>query len=265
VRFTITEKPSNKIFAKLVDELPDRIEALIEHYPYWVANEFHKQLMRRGPRDIPGYLMKLRVRKFRVPKADHTFGVVLPSTAMGTKLGVDDAGDTVIYVTQKRETMPNEGVAVLEKYNPWTMDTLPYEPKAAKLVSRKVSNREVSTIRERRTDDADKVKSELANLGIKVSRAHATLLKSKVERDVVFEALRREFGAPGEPHEPHLRASLRAIQTNIEPRLFRTLARRYLSVPAERRWQKAVRAKKGKASFPKRVRPLQDFIIDGGD
>ena len=86
----------------------------------------------------------------------------------------------------------------------------------------------------------------------------------KVRKDILFEALRREWGVGGEPHQPHMRASLRMLQTSIEPKLFKLMAVRYLSVPAERRWTKAVRAKKGEASFPKRVRPLQDLIIDGG-
>lgn len=266
MRLFIRQKPSNRYAYKVVDELPERIQAIIEKMPLWAAEEFLEQLMRRGPQDIPNYLKKLRIHRFRDPKADHVFGVVLPGYEHSHKLTLDDVSQTIIYVTQRRKARPDRGVEVLERYNPWTMGTLPYDPgRAAAITSRKVTEREVGLIRDRRTRDRSRVDPELRELGIEVSRSHPTLLSRKVSRDIVFEALRREFGVAGNPHQPHLRSSLRAVQNTAIPRLFRTRMMRYLSVSTEQRWKKPVRVKMGKASIPRRVRALQDFVIEGGE
>lgn len=262
MRLTVRQKIGNRQVARLTSELPKRVAALIRNYPLWIANKYLEELQARGPDDIPGYLGDLEVQEFDHPLADHVFGVVLPGYERSTRLRIDDVARTVLMVEQRNTYRPDPGVAVLERYNPWTMDTLPYEPgKVANLVSRKVTEREVNVIRERRQADRKAVDAELRSLDIKVNRAHPTLLQSKVERDVVFEVLRREYGAPGEKHQPHLRVGLSSLQRNIEPRLWRRLAVRYLSIPAERRWQRRERAKRGDPRFPKRVRPLQDLIL----
>jgi hypothetical protein len=266
MKFEIKLRSRDRKNYRIVEELPERMCSLMEHYPLWIAQEFLKQVESRGPDDIPNYISKLKLMRFRHPKADHVFGIVLPGYEHSKRLKIDDASRTVLYIGQKRRTRPDEGVAVLERYNPWTMDTLPYEPAQATMMSRRVTERETNIIRERRLDDRDTVDDELRGLGITPNRSHPTLLSRKVSRDIVFEALRREYGVAGEPHQQHLRVSLSKIQREIEPRkLFHKLAVRYLSKPQERRWKKPVRVKLGKNSIPKRVKPLQDFILGTGD
>jgi hypothetical protein len=266
MRFTLKIKDSDKSNYRLIDDLPGRAKSFIEHYPFWIAEEFHKQLLTRGPDDIPNYINKLKLMRFRHSKADHVFGVVLPGYEHSSKLKTDDAKRTVLYIGQKRRTQPDPGVAALERYNPWTMDTLPYEAELATTMSRRVSERETNIIRERRLNDREHVDAELRALGIQPNRSHPTLLSRKVSRDIVFEALRREYGVGGEPHQPHLRVALSKIQREIEPRrLFGKLAVLYLSKPQERRWKKPLRVNVGKNSITRRSIGLQDFILGDGN
>ncbi len=262
---SITEATGNRKMWQLMEELSARITGMMNQYPAMIAEEYLELLQSTAP-DIPGYAKNLKVQQFTVGK-DQVYGVSLPGYAHSNRLKVTDKARVVLYVTPKARgrTPADPAVLVLERYNPWTMETLPFEPdrKVAAIMSRRITEREVKIIEGYRTKDRkSQVDAELRDLGVKLQRPHPTLLSRKVSRDLMFEIIRAEYGLVGEQHVAHIRPSLRKIQASVEPALWRWWTKRLVAL-GERRWQRPIRKAKGRPSFAKKVRPLQDLILDG--
>lgn len=138
-----------------------------------------------------------------------------------------DSKKVVLYIRPRRRLarVPPQ-IEVLEKYNPWTLDTLPFMPKKreALVIMRRVNGREVTKIGEQRKRDKPQWRKELARVGVAPAKG-ATKLKlgrnTKALPDVAFEALRLEFGLGVQP-KPHWRPALR----HFLPTGFRSMLRK---------------------------------------
>ncbi len=188
--------------------------------------------------------------------------MVAPGYAHSARLRGSDAKVTVIYVKPKvRQKMEDPGVVILSRHNPWTMDTLPYEPEKrwASLISRRVTEREIRRVVAARKLEQEAVKRELADAGVRFPpRAHPVLLARRVSRDIVFEVIRREFGLT-QPHVAHWRPSIRRVRDLHVRQVLKTMLR-WLTVPSERRWERETNIKIEKASVVRRVRVFQDRV-----
>jgi hypothetical protein len=124
-----------------------------------------------------------------------------------------DSKKVVLYIRPRRRLarVPPQ-IEVLEKYNPWTLDTLPFMPKKreALVIMRRVNGREVTKIGEQRKRDKPQWRKELTRVGAPPAKAaHKPKLgrHTKALPDVAFEALRLEFGLGVQPR-PHWRPAL---------------------------------------------------------
>jgi len=174
---------------------------------------------------------------------------------------LEDIADTVLYVKPKRISgSPDPAAVILAEHNPWTMDTLPFEPtnRQATITSRKVSKREMATIRERRQAEKPDVISKLSSIGVDSVRLHP-LLSRRVGRDIAFEVMRREFGLQGD-HSAHWRPALRKARTTIPERLLKKIFIRWLAVPSEQRWKRKIALPVDKAKNAKRYKAFQDMV-----
>jgi hypothetical protein len=176
---TIKQKPYNERVFKLVSQLTERVEAIIENLPAEVAEEFLRELEGKAPDDIEGYPKMLQIRKLDLKDVDSVVGVVAPGYAHSMRLRGADVQRTILYIKPKvirGESDPS--AVVLSRRNPWTMETLPYEPhrSQASITSRRVSVREAQKIQRMRLSERAIVDRELRALGTRVERAHPQLL-----------------------------------------------------------------------------------------
>lgn len=267
MRVVVKQATSNKRVDRLIQELPDRVEAIIRNFPAHIAEQVLMELDKTAPKDIEGYPDLLELVRMELQGVDSTFGVIAPGSAHSTKLRMEDAPDTVLYVKAKRGVggAPDPGAVILAEHNPWTMSTLPFEPakRQATIVSRKVSPREMAIIEERRKSERDAVVAQLRSIGIEPGRLHPTLLQRRVGRDIAFEVMRREFGIAGQ-HDAHWRPAIRKARTVFIERLMKRHLIRWLAVPSETRWKKKFPARLERAATAKRLRGFQDLVANAG-
>jgi hypothetical protein len=259
---------TKRVLRDLAPTLPDRVDSVIEHFTFEIAKAFLDDIQASAPEDIPGYPDMLIVNRIPIKQGEitHAFGVMAPGNAHQMRLRGTDAKVMAIWVRPKtHQGKQDPGAIVLARHNPWTMDTLPYEPKRlwASLIARKVTEREVGQIIGMKQAGREGVKRELADAGIKIpARVHAVLLTRRVSRDIAFEVLRREFGLT-RPHVAHWRPALKRARS-LHTTFWLKRMLRWVSVPSEKRWERPVVVKPGKASAAKRVVEFQNRIAGRG-
>jgi len=266
MEFSFKQDAYNKKVYQLVDELPLRVEAIITHFPDMIAELVYEELLKTAPRDIRNYPEMLELRQMNVPGMDSTVGIIVPGYEHSQRLRTTDVQDTVLYVKprQYKDRQLDPGAVILAKRNPWTMTTLPYEPQSqeASIKSRKVSVREAREIESKRKADLQQGKTELKEAGVEVKRAHPTLIRRRVSRDIAFEVLRKEFGI-NTRHRAHWRPAIRSAKRRYVKIVMRKLVR-WLTVPSERRWKTEVVTPQEKTSTVRRIQRFQDYIAASG-
>ena len=132
-----------------------------------------------------------------------------------------ESDTTLLFVrSRKRLKRPDPGVLVLQKYNPWTSDTLPFEPKStdAVVIARKASAGDVLKVSKRRRREQFKWRAELSREGVATNRRSTK--PSKVVSDIVNSAVQLEFGLGMDP-KPHWRPALSELRDRVPKRLGR--------------------------------------------
>ena len=171
--------------------------------------------------DLLGYLPSdrkelresLRMQRIRgLP--DRVDGYVIRAIPKRRAIAREATDNTVVYVAVKDNLMrsPPKETLLLQKYSPWTLETLPYapDPKTADVVSRKVSRREVIKVRRMRTQQRATWRREMIQAGVRLSPVGVRPIMADPETtpDLAFESMRLEFGLGGEPAKPHWRRAI---------------------------------------------------------
>jgi hypothetical protein len=206
-------------FEQVMKEWDKRIDGLVEHLPAQLAEALLEEVQKKAPDDlIKGYPGYLKVR--RIPsKVDgfSVYGVLPPGWAFSQRLRSVDVQRTVLYVRPKVVRGESEPAAVvLARKNPWTMNTLPYEPtrREASMMARQVSEREARKIDAQRKRERNEVVAELRALGKPIRSPEQVTMTRRVTRDLFFEVCRVEFGVET-PQRPHWRPATRAMTSVI--------------------------------------------------
>lgn len=182
-----------------------RTDALMDRFVYWAAQDLYQELLKaipKGPR-FDSYRKALEVSHV----GEGVYTVRLGPIAKKIR-GVDGAS-TALYVQPRRRAQSDPSIQVLERYSPWTWDTLPFLPKKsqAKVVSRTVREREVATIGRDRKADKKEWEPQLRKLGVRIRRGGGVGMLSTT-RDLAFDLARVEKGLSSGPMRPHWRPSL---------------------------------------------------------
>jgi hypothetical protein len=142
--------------------------------------------------------------------------VAIVSDPRATVMGDDDATKVALWVDPAPIGRFNPAVDILEKFAPWTPDTLPWWPPSgvADIVSQKVRDDEFVAIRDARTRDLPRVVSALTRAGVRARKPKKNDYKGRrVMSGVALMALRMEFGVPGAPSDsPHWRPAIRDLK-----------------------------------------------------
>lgn len=266
LEFTFKEKPDNKLAYKLVEEWQERLEAFIAALPQEVAKDVHLDIMKMAPSDMPKYPDMLKVVQFPDQQGWKVVGVLPPGWNYSQRLRTSDVQRTVLYVLPKLRAgkVVSEAAVVLERNNPWTMDTLPYEPRKdeASLRARRIDESLVKKVEEERKADRARIVSELRSLGVPIRATGKVLLERRVSRDIAFEVLRREKGI-GMPGKAHWRPAVRAIYTQHFKKAMEELGV-WMVDPENEQWKERRNLPPETASVIKRVQEFQDRIVPGG-
>lgn len=265
--FTIRADPKNKQVLRLMETWDQRIAAIITALPQNVATRTLIEIKSGAPDDIEGYPDMLEVKTVQGRLGWEITGIIPPGWVFSQRLRSVDVQRTVLYVRPRVAggEVVSEAAVVLSRYNPWTMDTLPYEParREASIVSRRITDREVRPIEaDRRRDVEREVEQELRDLGVQLRPKGKVLLSRRVSRDLAFEILRREFGVPPIRGRAHWRPAIHRIP-QVAEREFKALFR-WFACASESRYTGVGPLEMEKASIIKRVQEFQDLVAGGG-
>lgn len=160
--------------------------------------------------------------------------------------GVDTLKEesTILYVRVNRQMrVVRPSIEILEKYNPWTVDTIPFYPPStvAKILSRETTKLTTGKVRKRRIKDRRLWQTELSQVGVRVQNRPAKKDTAKAISDVAYSAFKLEFGLGVKPH-PHWRPALKNLQVAVPRRLSNNPKIRRLftdpSFTGWKRWEK---------------------------
>jgi hypothetical protein len=259
---TITQKRQNFRIYKMMEEEPRRVQSIIDHYSMSVAKAALPVLQGMAPRDIPRYADLLQAVRFKLGNIQAA-GIMVPGYARHARLTERDAQRTVLFIKPKMKggAAMDPASVVLWRSNPWTMETLPFEPskRVATIISRRVRAKETYAVEQARTAQRAQIDRELRTLGVTIQRKHPVLLERRVERDLAWEILRREFGIGDSPHVAHWRPAMRYAKTTLAKQVLKGYLR-WLTVPSEKRWRKPLQGKPGKVSDVRRALAFQSHI-----
>jgi hypothetical protein len=219
LKFTFGVSSKAREAQKLGKQWKKRTRAVQRYMAHRLAEQAHEQLLEKIPNGErwAAYRTSLEVAEVE-GLGDADAFVVRANPRSRTVRNVDEP-DTLLYIRSRpRLRRPKPKVQVLEKYNPWTLQTLPFMPdrSEAQVVSRKVTKREVKRVEKLRIRDQKIWRKELQAVGVKVPVVRPSQRKSAATLpDVAHEAFRLEFGI-GQKPEPHWRPTLqKAMRQNV--------------------------------------------------
>lgn len=268
LQFTVKPHNRNRQIRVLASELDKRTAAIIEWFPYLVAEQALADIVRMAPGDIPGYPGMLALRRVTVKGVDQTIGILAPGYKFSTKLRQEDAETTLLFIKANKKMdlasgeprFVSEAACVLSKHSPWTVGTLPYEPdrRAASIRAIRVTPAEVKKIEAMRQKELPAIQQRLQKAGVKQMRSAGERIERRVTKDLGFEVLRREFGIQAKP-SAHWRPAIRAARTEYVDAALKKLVR-WLTVPSEKRWQKSLVIQQEQGSVISRVKRFQQAV-----
>lgn len=198
----------------LTKQWPTRTAKLRAEVAYTAAEVTREELLDRIPKQEEYKTYRQSLGVARISGAPGAFAVRANPSAH--KVEKVDVFRTVLYIRARRRLgKVDPKVEVLERYNPWTPDTLPFVPKrrVGLTISRRVSLKESRMIADRRNRQRRKWKDELARVGVRAAKRMPSKLPKTLEAfpDVAFEALRLEFGLGDVKAQAHWRPTLRRL------------------------------------------------------
>lgn len=266
MEITVRLDPKTKRVLKLVGQWEDRINAIIKVFPQAVATETLKSIVAGAPNDLEGYPDMLRVRDIPSVGGWEMSAIMPPGWAFSQRLRQIDAKRTVLYVRPKvvGGQVVDEGAVVLERLNPWTMDTLPYEPdrRGASILSRRVTEREARIIEFEKKRSMHEVQVELRGLGIALRPKGKVTLSRRVTRDLAYEVMRYEFGIPPVTGRAHWKPAIRQVPV-VARKEFKKFFK-WFSFPSDQTYKSARDLPYEKASAIRRIQKFQNLIAGAG-
>jgi len=212
VRIEVNTSEFDRAYA-LVQQWQKRSRAVQRQFLYRAVDGVYDDILGLLPSDRRELRKSIKMQRIRgLP--DSACGYVIRSVPKGAAVSKAEISTTVIYVEAKSNLMRSVPVetALLEEFSPWTVETLPYapDPKTAKVISRRVSTREVVQVRQMRLRDKPTWRRRMVVAGIKMAGSGLQPRPGGMEAipDVAFESLRLEFGLGGEPSKPHWRRAV---------------------------------------------------------
>ena len=204
--------------AELVKDWPERMSHVAPQLAYLSADFLRRYVRAKLPKgqNYRAYRSGLEVARVKgLQKGEYAYAVHID---MKNRLVKKVRPRKVLLEIhpKKRATRTNPEVAILEKYNPWTYDSLPFtpDPRFAFVVTKKVRPKQVSAVTEKRKRDRNKWSKELARVGVReVTKSNRVKIPKNVTflPDLALEALKLEFGMGGTKPKPAWRTGVSSL------------------------------------------------------
>lgn len=204
--------------AKLLKEWPERTARFRRVVPYLAAHFAREKILELLPKQDQWAPYRTALEVVGVTGAPRGSSIYAVRASSKRRRVKDvDIPRTVLYVqANKRLRRTKPEIVVLEKFSPWTIQTLPFTPKRSEalVISRKVSKREVTRIQKMRRRDRQVWQKALSKTGRRETKKDNRLdipVKVQALPDIVFEALRLEFGLGGVKARPHWKPAVQEL------------------------------------------------------
>ncbi len=207
-------------FLRMIRDWPKRAKAVQSEFTHDAAEDVRKGILAKLPTgaEYRDYRKNLQVGSVAgMPSGQAAHILYVPHKVKSVKK--IDAKNTLLYVYPKGGMKrPSPQAEVLAKFGPWPVDLLPYRPPAseARLISRRVSEGEITAIRQRLVRKRSVWSRALSEAGSKKKNIRIDK-KLKTIPDIAFSALRLEFGMGGKPRA-HWRPSILDLARNTIPK-----------------------------------------------
>jgi hypothetical protein len=215
------EKDPKKILQELntlTKQSEQRAVAIRHRFLQYVTDEVQEQLYNAIPKDYTDLRNSLEVAYYSGGK-DPVYVVHAPMRAR--PLEDQEHERTIIYVEPTRSYMkPSKRVSILQKFGPWTVDTLPFnpDPKEGRLVRMAVPAKDVVKTRKLRKRDRPRWRRQLVEAGVRLKRVDWASLK--FVNASVHDSMALEFGV-GASSAPHWRPAVKWAKSGAPMALFR--------------------------------------------
>lgn len=204
-----------KDLGKLLKEWPERTTAIRAQTTYLSTERVYKDILNRIPsaQEFSTYRKALRFGHVAgTSKEEPAFAIYADSKAQRVKRL--DRNKVLLYIKAKRKRRirtPPE-IFILEKFNPWTIDTLPFSPdkRWALTITRKAGARVVDSVAAKKKFQRSKIRKALFKAGVRKLKKDNNLKVPKSITglpDIALEAIRAEFGL-GKRSNPHWRPAI---------------------------------------------------------
>lgn len=214
LKFTVTGGPNTSEMQKLMRSWKGRSRALRRFVAFSMAKQAYESLQDKIPKGEAWNAYRTSLQIAEVPGLKNADSFLIRANPRSRTVSDIDAPITLLYIRSRprlRRIPPK--VKILEKYNPWTLQTLPFTPSRmdAVVVSRKVTKREHDQVQRARIKDQMRWRKDLTGVGVRVPVVRPDKQKSaKTIPDVAHEAFRLEFGI-GVKSEAHWRPSVQHV------------------------------------------------------
>lgn len=267
----IKQDRSTNALELLIEQWPERAEHIRRFVPYLAAHFVLRKILEKLPSQDDWAAYRSALEVVSVIGAQRGLSVyALRASHHRRKVRQVEVSRTILHVRPNRKLRRvKPEITILEKYSPWTVQTLPFTPKRsdAIVISRKVGKKEADKVAKARMKDRPAWRKALDHVGRReVHKDKRLEIPNKVKAlpDVAFEALRLEFGTGGMKSIPHWKPAIRElISTGMrsilreDPRIKRAFTR--AGFTGWRRWPPRSKRKtrmselKSFASFQKKL------------
>ena len=217
---------SKRNMKMLTREWKRRFDAFGQQFVEDVADDTRKDISRRIPGDQKAYRDSLKTAKVTGVAGSISSYAITSVTKEESASSLQKRRDSVlIYV---RVIRGSRRARVLESYNPWTQDTLPFQPPANEglLIYRPATSSEVKFTGTQRRLQMPKIRSQLIRAGASSADPSSTKAvlgadaQGKAVADYVRLALQMEYGMGGMKAKPHWRPALSNLVSKDLPHYF---------------------------------------------
>lgn len=221
MRIVVKPDQGNTRFMRLVKEMPKRAAVLPAVLPYLAAKYTLKQIQARLPQGAQFKAYRSGLELVRVRGGDQGFSYSIRIDPKNRFVRTVKPHQVLVNVRIKpsRSMVVDEEIKILKKYNPWTLDSLPFVPdkRQAQLVTQKVRPSEVTKVTKERNNQKSQWQVELARCGIKPTPRAKKIVYSKNMQnmpDIVVRALQMEFGLGREQKNSIWRTSISTLKSS---------------------------------------------------
>jgi len=229
LKIKVTTDPKITEFMRTIPRLMADIKKVMGRK---VASELKAEVLRRIPNEKGWYkIYRDSVTFYELPSGDR-WGVVGRTNATLTTIPAhnsliffnDSVTDEGGPTSEDAENPDFKVLAILKKYNPFTVDTLPslqggikIPTNARPVVVEPASISKVKKAREDLRDVADQIRNRLEKeAGAKLAdRDKFPKINGKLYIDIAFLSMRLEYGLEGFRKVKHWQPAMKAVKTNV--------------------------------------------------